>query len=92
MSTDKITITHNVYDLPTGFLHSITVDVNGNVVTGMKVGYKEIARCSSYAATTEYYQGILPSVFKLTASGFIKEARVFDKTPDLRFPHKVKES
>jgi len=84
-------VTHNVYDLPTGLLHSISIEDKGDKIEGTKVGYGEIARLAAYAATTEAYQGVLPSLFIIDTDGFHKEHLTFNKVPDKRFPHLTKE-
>lgn len=55
------TIVHNIYDYESGFLHSISV----NGVESKRVSYKAIARKGRYGATTRYYKGYLPAIFKL---------------------------
>lgn len=92
MSKHKpLRIIHNIYNLKTGFLHSLTI----NDEESIRVGYNTVARHGIYAATTEAYKE-LPEVFVVTSLDVtVKTAlykkRIFNKVPDKRHISKYAE-
>ena len=69
-------VIHLIHDLTTGFTHSLQV----NGVEGLKVGYNIIARNGMYAATTSYYDDVLPNIF-MVISPFKANIKTFNNFP-----------
>ena len=55
-------ITHNIYDLSSGFKHSLTIKGE----EGLRVGYSQIARHGNFCAVTSIYSDYFPEVFMIT--------------------------
>jgi len=54
-------IVHKIYDTPKGFKHSVAAEGK----EGPRVGFETIAQLGHYCATTEYWEGVLPPVFRI---------------------------
>jgi len=68
-------ITHNIYDTPNGFSHSISIDDN----EGLRVGYSEIARNGNFGAIVDLRLNLPKGLFRIEkASG---DTQVSNKIP-----------
>ena len=57
-----LNITHNIYDNPISFKHSLTIKGE----EGLRVGYNDIARHGNFCAITDYYNDYFPEIFMIT--------------------------